>query len=70
MNEEARQAAAHDITSDKAFCADATRPKHDKTDIMCYKCGKRGHYQNECPELKDEEKKELKDGGKLEMVLA
>ena len=69
MNEEARQAAAQDVQPDKAFHADATRTKRDKADITCYKCGKKGHYRNECPdeekkESKDEEKKELKNGEK------
>ena len=65
MNEEARQAAL--VThpqADKAFHADATRTKRNKTDITCYKCGKKGHYRNECPDLKDEEKKGSKDGEK------
>lgn len=64
MNEEARQ-AVHGAHSDKAFHADASRTKHNKADITCYKCGKKGHYRNECPELKDD-KKESKDGEKKE----
>ena len=47
MNEEARQTTAHDATGshNKAFHADATRPKCDKADITCYKCGRKGHHQ-------------------------
>ena len=57
MNEEARQATAYDANHpNKAFHVDGTRIKCNKADITCYKCQKKGHYRNECPELKEEEK--------------
>ena len=72
MNEEARQTTAHNATGghNKAFHADATRPKRDKADITCYKCGRKGHYRNECPEPKDEEKKESKSDEKASVNVA
>ena len=68
MNEEARQATAHDSTANKsqAFHADTTRTKRNKADITCYKCGKKGHYRNECPDLKNEEEKVSKDEKKTQ----
>ena len=35
--------------------------KCNKANITCYNCGEKGHYRNECPKLKKEEKKESKD---------
>jgi gag-polypeptide of LTR copia-type/Zinc knuckle len=62
MNEEARQAStAQPGQPNSAFHA---QTKRDKADVTCYKCGKKGHYRNECPDLKGEEKKESKDGEK------
>jgi hypothetical protein len=71
MNEEARQAigTAHDTTQ-KAFHANASRTKRNKADITCYECGQKGHYRNECPKLKNEEKKEPKDDAKTSAASA
>jgi gag-polypeptide of LTR copia-type/Zinc knuckle len=63
MNEEARQATvtAKDAQPNSAFHA---QTKRNKADVTCYNCGKKGHYRNECPDLKNEEKKGSKDGEK------
>ena len=71
MNEEARQATAQDVQpTGSAFHANAAQTKRNKADVTCYKCGKKGHYRNECPDLKDEEKKESKDGEKASAASA
>lgn len=58
MNEEARQLSMQNSeasTSDQtsAFVA-RTKPRRDRKDVTCFKCGKKGHYRNECPEKDDE----------------
>ncbi|KAG6905419.1 hypothetical protein DXG01_002843 [Tephrocybe rancida] len=47
-----------------AYSADANHKKHDKKDITCFRCRKKGHYRNECKEDedgKDDSKKSSKD---------
>ena len=53
INEKARQLS---ITSQKqssgqnsAFSAES-KPRKDKKNVTCYKCGKKGHYKNKCKE--------------------
>lgn len=49
MNEEARQLSMQDSeTSTSAFVA-KTKPRRDRKDVTCFKCGEKGHYRNECP---------------------
>lgn len=55
MNEEARQVATKQGVPGRkgaenvAFHADL-KPRRDRKDITCFKCQKKGHYQNECKE--------------------
>ncbi|KAF8195066.1 hypothetical protein BJ912DRAFT_923947 [Pholiota molesta] len=63
MNEEARQAGveatkqAEHENRNEAFLTDA-KPRRDRKDITCFKCGKKGHYRNECPETDEKVKAE------------
>lgn len=51
INEEARQLSGSVQSSgqNSAYSADS-KPKKDKKDVTCFRCGKKGHYQNECKE--------------------
>jgi len=53
LNEEARQLSLESSMPSVALHA-APKPRRDKKDIVCFKCGKKGHYRNECKE-KDSE---------------
>ena len=57
INEEAHQlssaSSAQSSSQDSTFNA-VSKPKKDKKDVTCFRCGKKGHYRNECKEDLDE----------------
>ena len=57
INKEARQlsilGSKQSSGQNSAYSAEA-KPKKDKKNVTCYKCGKKGHYKNECKEESEE----------------
>ena len=49
VNEYQRQHGQHQPASDPANVAMAATQHHDLANITCFGCGKKGHYQTNCP---------------------
>jgi hypothetical protein len=50
LNEEARQGIPTTDSAPVALAATRTRTKTPLSEITCFKCHKKGHYQSHCPE--------------------
>ena len=61
INEEACQlsilGSKQSSGQNSAYSAES-KPRKDKKNVTCYKCGKKGHYKNECKEEEETEKAE------------
>ena len=57
LNEEKRRALVAQTVSDSALVARGAHPRRPREEITCFECTQKGHYRNECPELKKESEK-------------
>lgn len=57
LNEEKRRKLLSQPESDSALLAKTRKRQRPVEEVTCFECKKKGHYRNECPELKTKEEK-------------